>query len=147
MRSNAVQFFVVFLTLTFITGCATTRAKRPDPVTDLNNQVTQLQSEVQQKDLEIQELQSQLESYKQAVGTTSSYSGNRVGKKSKIIKVSGVSTVDVQNALKRAGYDPGPIDGAAGHKTKSSIKQFQRDHGLTADGIVGEKTWPLLNKS
>ena len=29
-------------------------------------------------------------------------------------------------------------------KTKAAVKEFQRKQGLTADGIVGEKTWKLL---
>jgi hypothetical protein len=45
-----------------------------------------------------------------------------------------------QHALVELGYDPGPIDGAFGPKTKAALKQFQSDHGLTPDGVWGPKT-------
>lgn len=38
------------------------------------------------------------------------------------------------------GYYTGAIDGSRGSKTIAAIKAFQRDHGLTVDGIYGSKT-------
>ena len=35
-------------------------------------------------------------------------------------------------------------DGSLGDETVAAVKQFQQDWGLTADGIVGEKTWSML---
>ena len=52
--------------------------------------------------------------------------------------------MDLQAALKRAGYDPGALDGKLGKKTRSAVKAFQKKNGLTADGVVGEKTWAAL---
>jgi peptidoglycan hydrolase-like protein with peptidoglycan-binding domain len=40
----------------------------------------------------------------------------------------------VQAGLTQLGYDPGPIDGAMGPKTKYAIERYQRDHRLTVDG-------------
>ncbi len=51
---------------------------------------------------------------------------------------------DVQTALKKQGYDPGPIDGIIGRKTIAAIKEFQGDHELVVDGIVGPKTLAVL---
>ena len=34
-----------------------------------------------------------------------------------------------QQALKRAGYDPGPIDGLVGRQTVEAIHSFQKDNG------------------
>ena len=39
-----------------------------------------------------------------------------------------------------AKYDPGVVDGLTGPKTKKAVKNFQGDHGLSADGIAGPKT-------
>lgn len=52
----------------------------------------------------------------------------------------------VQWHLQRKGYNIGAsgIDGQYGSGTQAAVKQFQRDHGLTADGIVGEKTRAAL---
>ena len=36
------------------------------------------------------------------------------------------------------------IDGVFGSGTEKSVKQFQSDNGLTADGIVGKSTWASL---
>jgi peptidoglycan hydrolase-like protein with peptidoglycan-binding domain len=56
-----------------------------------------------------------------------------------------VSATELQRALLRAGFDPGPVDGKLGKKTKAAVKAFQRKQGLTADGVVGEKTWSALS--
>ena len=47
---------------------------------------------------------------------------------------------DIQEALKAAGEDPGPIDGVRGRKTIAAIKRFQEACGLDVDGIVGPQT-------
>ena len=36
------------------------------------------------------------------------------------------------------------VDGDFGRKTLRAVKQFQRDEGLAADGVVGPKTWSAL---
>ncbi|MBK9496873.1 MAG: peptidoglycan-binding protein [Xanthomonadales bacterium] len=50
------------------------------------------------------------------------------------------SVLGVQQALDALGYEPGALDGLAGPKTTAAITAFQRDNGLTADGIVGRLT-------
>jgi N-acetylmuramoyl-L-alanine amidase len=37
-------------------------------------------------------------------------------------------------------------DGVFGAYTELAVKEFQRQHGLTADGVVGTKTWEALCK-
>ena len=51
---------------------------------------------------------------------------------------------EIQKALKNNGYYSGEIDGIYGENTKAAVKNFQRDCGLTADGIVGSKTMKYL---
>jgi peptidoglycan hydrolase-like protein with peptidoglycan-binding domain len=36
------------------------------------------------------------------------------------------------------------VDGDFGSKTTARVKQFQSDFGLSADGIVGNNTWSVL---
>lgn len=50
--------------------------------------------------------------------------------------------IEYQRELLELGYDLGPAgaDGIMGRLTKSAIVSFQRNAGLTADGIVGMKT-------
>lgn len=56
----------------------------------------------------------------------------------------GPAVVVLQQALKNAGFDPGPIDGIFGPKTHAAVLAFQRSKGLAVDGIVGPKTWAAL---
>lgn len=46
----------------------------------------------------------------------------------------------LQLALNRAGYGILETDGVFGTATKIELQKFQRDRGLTADGILGTKT-------
>lgn len=51
----------------------------------------------------------------------------------------------IQEALKELGFDPGPIDGVLGEKTRSAVKLFQLRHPpLLADGWPGGKTQAAL---
>lgn len=57
----------------------------------------------------------------------------------------GPDVKELQTELKRAGYSPGKIDSILGLKTEMAILNFQTDHLLVADGIVGPDTWSRLN--
>ena len=43
---------------------------------------------------------------------------------------------DVQRALKRRGYYYGDVDGDIGPRSRSSIREYQADHGLAMTGRV-----------
>ena len=47
---------------------------------------------------------------------------------------------EVQQALKDKGYDPGPVDGVMGAKTKDAIKSFQSASNLPATGSLNAQT-------
>ncbi len=49
-------------------------------------------------------------------------------------------TTALQTNLKRAGYDPGPIDGIYGPLTIAAVQKLQTDSGLPATGFVDEAT-------
>ncbi len=59
--------------------------------------------------------------------STSSTTGNQVSRN---------LTSDVQAGLADLGYDPGPVDGKYGPKTKMAIESYQADNGLLTDGLV-----------
>ena len=44
----------------------------------------------------------------------------------------------MQRALKEAGYNPGPIDGIIGPKTKTAIRKYQKANGLATGAITLE---------
>ncbi len=56
----------------------------------------------------------------------------------------GDEVLDIQSALKSFGYYTGRVDGIYGTATKNAVIAFQRDNGLTADGIVGKATMNAL---
>ena len=56
----------------------------------------------------------------------------------------GTEVQELQRLLVKWGYSHGPIDGIFGIKTEQAVIQFQRNRGLTADGIVGALTWRAL---
>lgn len=53
----------------------------------------------------------------------------------------------VQEGLKQLGFQPGPVDGVFGEKTEIAVIQFQEEHALYADGIVGPTTWRSLHRA
>lgn len=54
-----------------------------------------------------------------------------------------------QNYLKSQGYDIGSTgaDGIFGSKTLAATKQYQKDNGLSVDGIVGKNTWGSMTSN
>ena len=55
-------------------------------------------------------------------------------------------TYEVQTLLKQRGYNPGPVDGIYGGKTKAAIEQFERDVGVSPRGKVTEELRTLLKQ-
>lgn len=58
----------------------------------------------------------------------------------------GTSVVNVQRALRAAGFYHMSIDGIFGAGTEQGVRAFQRDHRLVADGLVGRKTIAALER-
>lgn len=55
----------------------------------------------------------------------------------------GEAVAGLQRRLQSAGYDLA-VDGVFGPVTRQCVRDFQRQHGLTADGIAGPLTWAAL---
>lgn len=56
----------------------------------------------------------------------------------------GVYVLVLQDALNALGYTGGGLDGVFGRDTQNAVMRFQKDRGLTADGITGCLTWTQL---
>ncbi len=146
--------WIVMILSAFLAGCATSQDRTQ--LTSLQMRINEMEKDQRQKEQVIQELSYQVKDLSQdlerikgkanqarseklaaaKVGTT------KVDKD--IIRVS-VSAEQAQTALKNAGYYKGTVDGKIGDQTKIAISQFQKDHNLKADGILGQGTWTELS--
>ena len=54
---------------------------------------------------------------------------------------------DVQAALKKEGFDPGPVDGIMGHRTMTALRDFQSHNGLEVTGTINTETEKALMAS
>lgn len=117
--------------------------------------VTQQESEISRLSAEVSQLRSQQAARSSARDEDVARLQNEVNRlKANAPKLS-VSTpkakpsgktdvAAIQRALSRAGYDPGPVDGKMGKRTKSALIAFQKAHGLQPDGIAGPRTLAKL---
>lgn len=53
---------------------------------------------------------------------------------------------EVQEALKRCGYDPGHIDGLMGSQTRNAIREFQKKKGFKPTGKIDSLTQLALER-
>ena len=59
----------------------------------------------------------------------------------------GTDVAYVQQRLRALGYLSGSADGIFGNNTERAVKEFQMANGLTADGVVGNRTMAMLDSS
>lgn len=71
------------------------------------------------------------------------YSGESVSVLSKLGS-RGDEVRKIQKKLKELGYYKGSVDGIYGSGTQKAVKAFQKNCGITADGIAGPKTLKFL---
>ncbi len=60
---------------------------------------------------------------------------------------SGSVVTKIQQKLQEAGYYSYAVDGIYGSRTKAAVRAFQKDQGLTVDGICGDQTLRALGIS
>ena len=113
-----------------LNGCSTTRKNDELLNQGLRNRVIFLESQINEKDNEI-------ESLKEALSRSSESAGESLSE----IKP---TNLQIQTALKNAGYYQGAIDGKLGKNSRQAIKDFQKANNLRVDGKVGKVTWAAL---
>ena len=90
-------------------------------------EVSQLQTSLKQTEQKAAQAEVEAEQAKAAAASAQMSMVDAALAKGKVPKDTMMS---VQQALKSAGYDPGPIDGLVGRQTVEAIHSFQKDNGL-----------------
>lgn len=49
-----------------------------------------------------------------------------------------------QEALKSKGFDPGPVDGVVGAKTRAAVREYQKQNKIRPTGHLGGETYGSL---
>jgi len=142
----------------FMAGCSTTKTAMPSS-SHMQLRVSSIESQLDDQSQDISELKTSVSelsnsvkhvvSLKQHSGTATKTIKKVVSNKQTQSKYQNILRVpvaprEVQSALKEAGYYQGTIDGRLGPQSERAIKEFQSDHDLASDGIVGKKTWTEL---
>lgn len=141
-------------------GCSS--IAQPNTVSNLQIKMAHMEKRVQKNEEDIVRLRTEMDSVSQ-YPTTSKYQNNSYGIDAVVSEdatyepsvVKGDSEIDrivrvdidiktLQKALTSSGFYSGSIDGKLGAKTKSAIYEFQKEHDLKADGVVGKQTWAEL---
>jgi|APTNR8051073442_1049403.scaffolds.fasta_scaffold56854_2 peptidoglycan hydrolase-like protein with peptidoglycan-binding domain len=150
-RSLSMTVLVTAVALS-ASGCAGARLNKGAESKPLKpaERIAQLESEVKAKDQEIVRLQTEMSSMRDrstVIEDAYAYepaTNVKTASSTAALRVPGVTVQQLQRALQSAGYEPGPIDGRLGRRTKEAVRSFQRAEGLKVDGVVGQKTWTAL---
>jgi peptidoglycan hydrolase-like protein with peptidoglycan-binding domain len=58
---------------------------------------------------------------------------------------SGLPVRRLQSRMSAVGFDTGGVDGRFSPKTEQAVKQLQQQSSLSVDGVVGPKTWAIVD--
>ena len=147
--------FTLLGMLLMFTGCATKKTKKD--INTLQAQVGTITDELTRLDQSLQETRSAIQTEQNRVNELEAQLHQSKGRLKTLREEESViqgmyrtpsgfelPSVNIQKALKNAGYYKGDLDGKIGSGSREAIKAFQRDNGLGADGVVGRRTWDKL---
>ena len=133
MRAGGIR--IVILVSVVMSGCAAAHRGQGLRNQELQNRISYLEAELERKNQEVHSLESELMMPQNA---------SIAAKEGKF--VSRLSAKQIQTALKNAGFYKGAIDGSLGPRAKKAIKNFQKENGLSPDGVVGKQTREKLKR-
>lgn len=143
-RTTLIRLFALVAISAMAFGCASKKYVR--------QQVQPVQSQIAVLTDEIAKLDEALQDARGGAGAPAmdarSYSGGARYSGGVYRTPSGfeLPAVDIQRALKNAGFYHGEIDGKVGPGTEAAIRSFQEANGLDADGVCGRNTWDKLKQ-
>lgn len=134
---NRTPLLFAVLGLVILTGCSSASKK---DVRALQAQIGAVTEELVRLDQSLEEVRGSVS----ARGGAGVSSGGAIQGIYRTPSGFELPALQIQQALQSAGYYNGNLDGKIGPDTRSAIEAFQRDQGLTADGVVGRATWAKL---
>jgi len=149
-----ISIFMVLVAVVFLSGCVTTSKYKTD-MDRLQSRVDELEASLKQQESDkaaLKESQQQIEAALKQQSEDLENAKKKLSSMGKRKSQGGPSELkmptakEIQAALKSAGFYPGEIDGVIGSGTKEAVRKFQEANQLTPDGVVGSKTWALLEK-
>ena len=154
MARGYVRLILSFFVFFCLAGCATTTLEEHDlSLKQATLKPLSLEEQVEDKDQQIKILTSALEKekkQKQRLVKIVDRSQKKKAKKESKVGAKKISTtyylylIQVQTALKKAGFDIGLIDGKWGSRTQGALKKFQQKNNLPISGRIDEATWEAL---
>jgi len=136
---------MLMVCLIALSGCASRKTGKK--VDTIQAQVNAMTDELVRLDQSLQDTRAALQAQEGGVSSSkavSSGEGAVVGGMYRTPSGFEIPSVNIQKALKKAGYYNGALDGKVGPGTRDAIAAFQKDNGLTADGVCGRGTWAKL---
>jgi outer membrane murein-binding lipoprotein Lpp len=148
-RATRLTMLMLMISLIALSGCASRKTGKK--VDTLQAQVNAMTDELVRLDQSLQDTRAALQTQEGGGGVVSgagagvsSGEGAMVGGMYRTPSGFEIPSVNIQKALKKAGYYNGAIDGKVGPGTRDAIASFQKDNGLKADGVCGRGTWAKL---
>lgn len=150
-----MTLLALLVLLPFLAGCAGNKTRKEmnvlhaqiaaitDELVRLDESIIDMRSAVAQGEARLSELKSSgpaVSGSTVAAGAGVSLSGGTYRTPSGFE----LPALEIQRALKNAGYYQGALDGKIGSGTRQALMAFQKDNGLTPDGICGRNTWSKL---
>ena len=148
-KATRLTMLVLMVGLIAFSGCASRKTGKK--VDTIQAQVNAMTDELVRLDQSLQDTRAAIQSqegksgvFESGASVSSSGEGAAVGGMYRTPSGFEIPSVNIQKALKKAGYYNGAVDGKVGPGTRDAISSFQKDNGLTADGVCGRGTWAKL---
>ena len=146
-KVTRLTMLMLMVGLVAFSGCASRKTGKK--VDTLQAQVNAMTDELVRLDQSLQDTRAALQAQEgkggvSESGAVSSGEGAVSGGMYRTPSGFEIPSVNIQKALKKAGYYNGALDGKVGPGTRDAIAAFQKDNGLKADGVCGRGTWAKL---
>ena len=146
-KATRLTMLVSMVSLIALSGCATKKTEKK--VDTMQAQVNAMTDELVRLDQSLQDTRAALQTQEgkggvSESGASFSSEGAVTGGMYRTPSGFEIPSVNIQKALKKAGYYNGTIDGKVGPGTRDAIAALQKDNGLKADGVCGRGTWAKL---